>query len=244
MKESIRKAFWIFLVLVLVQACSCGLPGLLSTATPEVTTPSAPATQIPAAATSTPVLPAPAGVYPPPFATYHEAAVSLPQTFSGGGYSLPLDLNKVQGLDLVTLTATQRALLAQNGFAVAAPVPGQYREFYQIYEQNRYDEVPVFITTDSVYHVYHLIFDKMLRDLETGYFITDLKTLTTSMLAASTAQYQTLKGSSLGDPALRNAAYFAVADKLLGLSDPAPADADAMVNAELALINAASTQAI
>jgi hypothetical protein len=244
MKESFRKAFWIFLVLVLVQACSCGLPGLLSTATPELTTPSAPATQIPAAVTSTPALPAPAGVYPPPFATYHEAAVSLPQTFSGGGYSLPLDLNKVQGLDLVTLTAAQRALLAQNGFAVAAPVPGQYREFYQIYEQNRYNEVPVFITTDSVYHVYHLIFDKMLRDLETGYFIADLKTLTTSMLAASTAQYQALKGSSLGDPALRNAAYFAVADKLLGLSDPAPADADAMVNAELVLINAANTQAI
>jgi len=244
MKESFRKTFWIFLVLVLVQACSCGLPGLLSTATPEVIAPSVPATQIPAAATSTPVLPAPAGVYPPPFASYHEAAVSLPQTFNGVGYSLPLDLNKVQGLDLVTMTAAQRALLVQNGFAVATPVPGQYREFYQIYEQNRYDEVPVFITTDSVYHVYHLIFDKMLRDLETGYFIADLKALTTSMLAASTAQYQTLKGSSLGDPALRNAAYFAVADKLLGLSDPAPADADAMVNVELALINAANTQAI
>ncbi|MGD0752399.1 MAG: DUF3160 domain-containing protein [Anaerolineales bacterium] len=244
MKESFRKAFWIFLVLVLVQACSCGLPSLLSTATPGTASPSATATQIPAAATSTAVLPPPAGVYPPPFATYNEAAVSLPQTFNGGGYSLPVDLNKVQGLDLVTLTAAQRTLLAQNGFAVAAPVPGQYREFYQIYEQNRYNEVPVFITTDSVYHVYHLIFDKMLRDLETGYFIADLKTLTTSMLAASTAQYQALKGSSLGDPALRNAAYFAVADKLLGLSDPAPADADAMVNAELALINAASTAAI
>ena len=244
MKKTFRKAFWIFLVLVLVQACSCGLPSLLSTATPEPTASSVPATQIPAAATSSPVLPPPAGVYPPPFATYSEAAVNLPQTFSGGGYSLPLDLNKVQGLDLVTLTAAQRALLAQNGFAVAAPVPGQYREFYQIYEQNRYNEVPVFITTNSVYHVYHLIFDKMLRDLETGYFIADLKTLTTSMLAATTAQYQALKGSSLGDPALRNAAYFAVADKLLGLSDPAPADADAMVNAELALINAANTQAI
>jgi hypothetical protein len=142
------------------------------------------------------------------------------------------------------LTDAQRALLVQNGFAVTTPVPGQYREFYQIYEQNRYEEIPVFITTDSVYHVYHLIFDKMLRDLETGYFIADLKALTTSMLAASTAQYQSLQGTSLEDPALRNAAYFAVADKLLGLSDPAPTAADDMVNAELALINAASTQAI
>ena len=244
MKKTLRKVFWIFLVLVLVQACSFGVPGLLSPAAPTTAPLNTPATQAPAAASPTAVLPPPAGIYPPPFATYQEAAVSLPQTFRGGGYSLPLDLKQVQGLDQVSLTDAQRALLVQNGFAVAKPVPGQYREFYQIYEQNRYDTVPVFITTDSVYHVYHLIFDKMLRDLETGYFIADLKSLTTSMLAASTAQYQSLKGTALEDPALRNAAYFAVADKLLGLSDPAPAEADGMVNAELALINAAATQAI
>ena len=93
MKKTFHKAFWIFLVLVLVQACSCGLPSLLSTPTPGTGSPSAPATQLPAAATSTQVLPPPAGIYPAPFATYRQAAVSLPQTFSGGGYSLPLDLN-------------------------------------------------------------------------------------------------------------------------------------------------------
>jgi hypothetical protein len=247
MKKTFGKAFWIFLVLVLVQACTCGLPGLFSQATPVAGPTSAAATQAPAqatpAASPTVVLPPPVGIYPPPFAAYKKASVSLPQTFSGGGYSLPLDLNQVQGLDLLQLTDTQRALLVKNGFAVAAPVAGQYREFYQIYEQNRYNEVPVFITTDSIYHVYHLIFDKMLRDLETGYFSDDLKTLTTGLLAATTAQYQSLKGTSLGDPALRNTAYFAVADKLLGLSDPAPSEADAMINAELALINAANTQA-
>jgi hypothetical protein len=243
MKTTFHKVLWIFLVLVMVQAaCNSGLPSLASIATPT-SAPSTPATQATPAASPTQVLPPPAGVYPPPFATYSEAAVSLPQTFQGGGYSLPLNLNQVQGLDQVTLTEAQRALLVQNGFAVAAPVPGQYREFYQIYEQNRYETVPLFITTDSVYHVYHLIFDKMLRDLETGYFISDLKLLTTGMLAATTAQYQALKTTSLGDPALRNAAYFEVADRLLGLTDPAPAEADSMANAELALINAGSTQA-
>jgi len=205
MKTTFRKVLWIFLVLVLVQAaCSSGLPSLAGTASPA-STPSSFAAQATPAASPTQVLPPPAGVYPPPFASYSEAAVSLPQNFQGGGYSLPLDLNQVQGLDQVTMTEAQRALLVQNGFAVAAPVSGQYREFYQIYEQNRYETVPLFITTDSVYHVYHLIFDKMLRDLETGYFISDLKSLTTSMLAATTAQYQALKTISLGDPALRNA---------------------------------------
>jgi hypothetical protein len=147
-------------------------------------------------------------------------------------------------MDQVELSDAQRALLAQNGFAVTTPVAGEYREFYQIYESGRYGVIPAFITTDSVYHVYHLLFDKMLRDLETQYFIADLKSLTSTMLAATSAQYQSLRGATLEDLALRNVAYFAVADRLLGLSDPIPAEATDLMNAELALINAASGEAV
>jgi len=184
------------------------------------------------------------GIYPPPFATYNEIAARLPQTFSGGGYSLPLDLNQVQNVAAVELTDAQRTLLAQNGFVVAAPVPGQYREFYQIYEGGRYMEMPMFITTDSVYHVYHLLFDKMLRDLETEHFIVDLKSLTSAMLTATYQQYQTLRGTALEEPARRNVAYFAVAAQLLGLPDPVPSEVTDLVSAELALINAASGESV
>jgi hypothetical protein len=241
MKTTFRKVLLIFLALVIAQAaCVCGLPGLLSSATPTSGPQNAPSPIQPATAPPA-QQPAPsADVYPPPFAAYTEASVSLPETFGGGGYNLPVDLNQVQGLDLVKLTGSQHKLLSKNGFVVTAPLAGEFREFYQVYEGGRYDEMPMFITTDSVYHVYHLIFDKMLRDLETGYFISDLKSLTTSMLAACTSQYQSLKGTPLEDPALRNAAYFAVADRLLGLKDPVPSEADAMFNAELALINAGS----
>jgi hypothetical protein len=249
MKKPFRKILWIFLALVMIQAsCSCGLPNWISMlATPSTEIPTTPAaTYLPATPAptgqpaDTPTQPPapPAGIYPEAFATYNELAISLPQTYTAGSYSLPVDLNQVEGLDLVTLTDGQRRLLSQNGFVVSSPEAGKYREFYQVYEGGRYMDLPMFVTTDSVYHVYHLIFDKMLRDLETGYFITDLKSLTTSMLAASSAQYQTLKGTALEDPALRNAAYFAVADRLLGLSDPFPAEAKDMANAELALINA------
>jgi hypothetical protein len=75
---------------------------------------------------------------------------------------------------------------------------------------------PVFITTDSIYHVYHLIFDKMLRDLERDSFIVTLGSLTSTMLSASYQQYQTLKGTELEEPALRNVAFFAVAAQFLG----------------------------
>lgn len=233
MKMTVRKILWAFLALVIVQS-ACGMPTTTKPTT-ATTTQSAFATSTYAAS--------PAGIYPPAFAIYNEASVTLPQTFNGG-YTLPVDLSQVQLMDQVQLSDAQRSLLAQNGFVVTTPVPGEYREFYQIYEQNRYLEIPVFITTDSVYHVYHLLFDKMLRDLETGYFIADIKSLTSTMLAATAAQFTSLNGTPLGEPALRNAAYFAVADQLLGLSDPYPAEANELVKAELALINAAGGAAI
>ena len=234
MKTVLTKISGLLIALVLVlSACS-----LTSTTTPSPLVTSSPA------GTPTAVLPPPSGIYPTPFATYNQIAAQIPAAFAPGAYSLPVDLGQVQGLDLVKLTDAQRALLAKNGFAVQTPKPGEYREFYQIYESNRYDQVPVFITTDSVFHIYHLIFDKMLRDLETGAFIATLKTLTSTMLTASYQQYQAVKGTSLEDPALRNVAYFAVAAQLLGLPDPVPTEAAGLVSAELALINAASGAAI
>jgi len=236
MKTSLRKILWAFLAVVIVQS-ACNNPVISPTQSPPVTPTRSP---LATPSQSTP----PVGIYPPPFATYNEIAARLPQTFSGGGYSLPLDLNQVQNVAAVELTDAQRTLLAQNGFVVAAPVPGQYREFYQIYEGGRYMEMPMFITTDSVYHVYHLLFDKMLRDLETEHFIVDLKSLTSAMLTATYQQYQTLRGTALEEPARRNVAYFAVAAQLLGLPDPVPSEVTDLVSAELALINAASGESV
>ncbi len=189
----------------------------------------------------------PGSIYPPPFAEYPAPSVRLPSAFPAS-YSLPLDLTTVRGVEELrgeTLTDAQLSALAQFGFVVQPPVPGQIREFYQIYERSRYgDAVTNFVTTDSVFHIYHLIFDKMLRDLETESFIPALETLTSKLLAGSYAQYQSLRGTALEEPALRNVAYFGVAARLLGLSDPIPAEAASLVDAELAFINAASMPGI
>ena len=181
----------------------------------------------------------PPNIYAPEFAPYKTVAVNIPARFNGSDYTLPVDLGGVQYASDVEISTAQRQLLSQNGFVVLPPEPGEYREFYQIYEYGRYDFRPVFITTDSVYHVYHLIFDKMLRDLERDSFIATLSSLTNSMLGASYGQYATLKGTPLEEPARRNVAFFAVAAQLLGLPDAVPAEVTDLVNAELALINAA-----
>ena len=184
-------------------------------------------------------------VYPPPFASYQIVDVSLPSQFQGGGYSLPIDLLQVQGLENYPLSADQQQMLSTNGFVVLPPDPNNsYREFYQVYENLRYESTPTFVTTDAVYHVYHLIFDKMLRDLERENFIPALQSLTSTMLQESARQYESVAGTSLEEPALRNVAFFGVAARLLELSDSIPNAAAALVDSELALINAQQGTAI
>ena len=179
--------------------------------------------------------------YGQPFADYTMPEITIPDTFSGG-YTLPLNLDQVRGLDKVTLSNPQKTLLAQNGFVVEAPnSEAAYLEFYQIYESYRYEDQPLFATTDAVFHVYHLLFDKILRDLETTTFIPTLEELTSSMLEASQSQYEQLTGTPLEEPARRNLAFFTVAGQLLELQDESPASVSDLVEAELALINAHDT---
>jgi len=217
-------------------ACNALLSILPTTPTPATVPSTSPAT----GPTSPPGGPAPTpppGVYSGAFSTYPSIQVNLPARFSGG-YTLPVDLSQVEPIDGLELSPAQRELLAQNGFVVAPPVPGMYREFYQIYESFRYSDQPLFITTDAVFHIYHLIFDKMLRDLETTHFIATLNSLTNAMITVSQDQVQQLQGTPLEEPARRNLAYFAVGAQLLELPTPVPEAVADLVASEVALIEA------
>jgi hypothetical protein len=233
-KKSIIAIVSILSVATLIIS-SCNLPAA-QTPTAETSPTSAEVTEPTAPALS-------AGeVYPVKFANYEPQSVSLPAAFSGG-YTLPLDLTQVGNLGDYPLTETQKSALSTNGFVVAPPVsdPNRlYTEFYQGYESMRYETSPIFVTTDSIYHVYHLVFDKMLRDLERNSFISVLKELTSTMVASTTAQYQAVKGTSLEDAALRNVAFFSIAATLLNTGDTIEPAAQPYVDAELALINAGS----
>ena len=167
------------------------------------------------------------------FASYQPVQVSVPAAHAG--YSLPVDLNSVVVDQRFVFTEAQRELLSANGFVVA---PSEYKEFFHLYEEARYAEMPVFITTDSVYHVYHLLFDKVLRTLEEERFRPDLEKLTAGMVWAAESQHETLKGTALEGAALRNLAYFAVAQRLLDPSAAVPQEVREQVEEELDLIEA------
>jgi hypothetical protein len=127
-------------------------------------------------------------------------------------------------------------LIEQNGFAVSDRY--SYREFFQIYESNRYEYVPNFITTDSATHTFHLMFDYVLKDLEQNMLHGILTQLSNGMAAASYAQYRELAGTPFETAALRNTAFFSVGSSLLDGGFAVPAEAAGVVSQELALIEA------
>jgi hypothetical protein len=250
MNEAGKRIIWVILILTISLSMACSLlqpPGSKSnegdtkTESVETVVPTAQETATVPAIQFTP----PANVYQPPFAEYPAIAVNYAPQFSAREpYSLPVDLKKVDGVDEWELSVEQKNLLSQNGFVVAEPVAGQYREFYQIYESARYTTQPVFVTTDAIFHVYHLLFDKMLRDLERERFIPLLTDLTKTMQKESENDFRSLEGTSLEEPARRNLAFFTVAGQLLQTGDAVPMAVNDMVTAELNLINAHSAQEI
>ncbi len=202
------------------------------TDTPAPTAP--PATLFP----TLPPVEIPQGIRSAGFARLYQAVPvdmvgQLPQE---AHYTLPVDLSRVLHADRYTLSAEQAALLSQNGFVVA---PADWLEFFQLYEQVRYQDLPVFITTDSVYHVYHLLFDKLLRDLERERLAPIIAALTTTLADAAQAQYKDARGTPLEDSARRVWGYFVVAQQLIEAEPPPiPAAVADEVSRELALIQA------
>ncbi|MDY0020442.1 MAG: DUF3160 domain-containing protein, partial [Anaerolineae bacterium] len=171
------------------------------------------------------------------FARFYKAVpVALPERFYETSYTLPVALEATTNSDLFTFSPAQEALLRENGFVVG---PGEWLEFFQPYESLRYQDVPVFITTDSIYHVYHLLFDKLLRDLERESLAPTLVTLTDALVEEAAAQLEETRGTALEDPARRVLGYFAVAQQLISETPPPIPDAVANeVTAELELIRA------
>jgi hypothetical protein len=134
------------------------------------------------------------------------------------------------------LSSAQRQRLAADGFVVS---PGSEKEFFTVYEQARYDNQPIFVTSDSLLHVYHLLFDKVLRTAEVRYFIPLLRDLNAALLAQADAQYQALQGTSWEDAARRTVAFVGVGSRLLDPGVAVPAYAADLVQAEVDLVMAA-----
>ena len=122
------------------------------------------------------------------------------------------------------LTDKDRPLLSRNGFVVGGR--GE-KQMFALYEETDYRNLPVFVSSDSLLHLNHLVFDSLLRETETKNLLPATVEITRHYLQASIQQSRV---PALKDDALANAAYWAVVARLLrgevstGIAPP-PADA-------------------
>lgn len=183
----------------------------------------------------------PAVAFPSEFATYEEVSVNMNPKVPA--YTVSPDLsNIINAKDLYyynfspsSFSDAAKNSLVKNAFVVK---PSYYDEFFLLYETNRYSYIPSFITTDSMLHNYHLMFDFLLKQLEEQKLAAELKNLNASMLAEAISQYNSLKGTEWENAAKRNVGFFAVGSKLLDTSVNVPSFVANEVNQELAFIEA------
>ena len=127
-------------------------------------------------------------------------------------YTVEADLGNIDNLWQFYLTDEQADMLVQNGFVVFDYAG---REFFERYEQNRYDQFASFVTVDSLMHTYHLYFAYLMKNIERDYLSDRVTQLSKLMLDDSKEEYEALKGTEWEDAAKRNVAFFTVGAKLL-----------------------------
>lgn len=89
------------------------------------------------------------------------AIVALPDQIARPANSMSAyDLAKVEGMEHFGGSTQARALLARNGFVVSDPF------FRQLFEPYIKTQLPLFITTDSAWHTYHVLLEEGVKELE------------------------------------------------------------------------------
>jgi Protein of unknown function (DUF3160) len=134
-------------------------------------------------------------------------------------YELPLNKDNISNYGnfsgRIPLKESALKMLESNGFVVINnPYNPKEEDITSMYATLKQEEVPVFITTDSLLHIYHIQFDETLRQIEEKEFYDTIWKTDLALLNASVEKYNSAAGEEQ-EAARRNAAYFAVALSLL-----------------------------
>ena len=156
------------------------------------------------------------------------AAPSVPE------YTVESGLSNVVNAKYYYLTDDMKSALEKYGFVIDASYGS--KEYFSLYEQNRYNQLPNFITVDSMMHSYHLYFSYLLRTTEKNYLKDMMGDLSSAMFRSSAEQYSALKGSEWEEAAAINTAFFAVGCALAGVDVTVPEELASAVDKEVSLV--------
>lgn len=178
--------------------------------------------------------------------------ITWPDTLTPQVEDLPSSLtwNFFDSTSKQKFSPAEMNILSREGFFVqdVLPLPevgtddmvDRYSELYVYNYGQSYSTVPVFITSDFLMHVFHVVFDRMFQSVEQKRFLPLLEDLTTNLLKESLNQAHTAATPFTRLAASRNVAYLSVAAKLLNDSVDVPREARDLTEWELRFVNEAS----
>ena len=133
-------------------------------------------------------------------------------------YNLPLDLNMITNFDAVDsvlgINGPQEALLEKNGFVITS----YYMDETNIvgpYNYLKNQDIPIFVTSDTLLHLYHIQFDEILKGIEEREFFDKILDLSKALFDKSKQDYDYFTDEDLKEASRRNVAFFGVALSLL-----------------------------
>ncbi|MGB7001231.1 MAG: DUF3160 domain-containing protein [Halobacteriota archaeon] len=147
---------------------------------------------------------------------YYYQPINISVNASVPSYPLPLNLSTISNIEDITklrLNKTEEELLGTNGFVILDY--GQEDDIVAPYEDLKDMGIPIFVTSDTLLHLYHIQFNEILKGIEEREFFDALVDMSNAMLEQSVKDYETFDDAELKESARRNVAYFAVALKLL-----------------------------
>lgn len=169
------------------------------------------------------------------FAIYHPYPADFtPQV---PAYTVETDFSNVLNFSLFehVFDEYELNLLRQNHFAVKKSC---YTQLYDIYNKSTFDGTPIFVTTDAVLHIYHVLYDKMLAVIEMNKFVPALDDLTDKMIDQTSFIYENAGSPLAREAAKHNLAFLYVARSLIQPSNSTvPPVVSALVDSELILIS-------
>ena len=154
-------------------------------------------------------------------------------------YTVNDNFSNVVNFNNFSFTAAEESLLSHYEFVVSPRrLEGGtgYREIYDVYNECRDLNIPIFVTTDAVLHTFHLCFDYILMTMEKRKFIPDLNTLLSEMITATYTNHSNATGQSVIDALKRNLDFLITAKLLLDPSYEPPNYNDPLFDDEIDLI--------
>ena len=131
-------------------------------------------------------------------------------------YQLPLNETLITNFETIkslVLSPRELELLKTNGFVIRDY--GMETDIVAPYEDMKARDIPIFVTADTLLHLYHIQFNEILKGIEEREFFDALVDMSNAMLERSKTDYESFDDPVMKEAARRNVAYFSVALTLL-----------------------------